>query len=157
MRGWRITPRRPATPPPSSGTPVLPPSGAPGRAHREAAAQYARVLRHADALPADEQAELLLGFALESEASGAYEAAITPLKHAIDLRRSLGDRLRAGDHLARLTVLHMAVGHTAEAEAASRSAVETLEALPASAELATAYGIRAYAQMVKLDNDDAVR
>ena len=51
----------------------------------------------------------------------------------------------------------MTVGRSAEAEAASRSAVETLEALPPSAELATAYGIRAYAQMVELDNDDAVR
>ena len=108
-------------------------------------------------MSAAERADLLLGFALESEASGEYEASITSLKRAIDLRRSLGDRLRAGDHLARLTGLYTTVGHNAEAEAASRSAVETLEALPASAELATAYGIRAYAQMVKLDNDDAVR
>ena len=158
VRGWRITPRRRATPTPCCGTVVAAAErGARTGAHREAAAQYARVLRHADALSAAERADLLLGFALESEASGEYEASITSLKHAIDLRRSLGDRLRAGDHLARLTVLYMTVGHNAEAEAASRSAVETLEALPASAELATAYGIRAYAQMVKLDNDDAVR
>ena len=117
-------------------------------AHREAAAQYARVLRHADALPPADRADLLLAFALEARASGAYEASITALEDAVDLRRSLGDRLRAGDHLARLTIPYMMVGHNAEAEAASRSAVETLETLPASAELATAYGIRAYVLMV---------
>jgi DNA-binding CsgD family transcriptional regulator/tetratricopeptide (TPR) repeat protein len=125
-------------------------------AHREAAAQYARVLRHADALPAAERADLLLAFALEAQAGGAYEESIAPLKQAIELRRSLGDKLRAGDHLARLTVPYMIVGSNAEAEAASRSAVEILEALPASPELATAYGIRAYTQMLKLDNNDAV-
>ena len=125
-------------------------------AHREAAAQYARVLRQADALPAAERADVLLAFALEAQASGDYEDSITALKDAVDLRRSLGDKLRAGDHLARLTVPYMTVGSSAEAEAASRSAVEILEALPASPELATAYGIRAYTQMVKLDNNDAV-
>jgi DNA-binding CsgD family transcriptional regulator/tetratricopeptide (TPR) repeat protein len=124
-------------------------------AHREAAAQYARVVRHADALPPADRADLLSAFALEAQASGAYEASITALKDAVDLRRSLGDRLRAGDHLARLTVPYMTVGHSAEAETVSRSAVETLEALPPSAELATAYGIRAYARMVALDSDDA--
>ena len=52
----------------------------------------------------------------------------------------------------------MMVGHDAEAEAASRSAVETLETLPStSAELATAYGIRAHVLMAKLDTAEALR
>ena len=126
-------------------------------AHREAAAQYARVLRHGAAVPPAERADLLLAFALEAQASGAYEGSIAALEDAVGLRWSLGDRLRAGDHLARLAVPYMTVGQDAEAEAASRSAVETLEALPPCAELATAYGIRAYAQLARLDNDDALR
>jgi DNA-binding CsgD family transcriptional regulator/tetratricopeptide (TPR) repeat protein/type II secretory pathway predicted ATPase ExeA len=125
-------------------------------AHHEAAAEYARVLRHANALPAAERADVLLAFAVEAQASGDYEDSITALEDAVDLRRSLGDKLRAGDHLARLTVPYMTVGSDAEAEAASRIAVEILEALPASRELATAYGIRASTQIIKLDNNDAL-
>jgi DNA-binding CsgD family transcriptional regulator/tetratricopeptide (TPR) repeat protein len=125
-------------------------------AHREAAAQYARVLSHASGVAAAERADLLAAYALEAQASGSYEESIAALNDAIELRHSLGDRLRAGDHLARLTMPYITLGRNAEAEAASRAAIEILETLPASPELATAYGFQAYTQMIKRDNDDAV-
>lgn len=125
-------------------------------AHREAAEQYARVLRHADRLEPSERADLLSAHALEAQASGDYEAAVGSLTEAVELRRSLGDNLRAGEHLARLATPYITLGRNAEAEAASRSAVETLETLPPSSELATAYGFQAYVRMISRDNLEAV-
>jgi DNA-binding CsgD family transcriptional regulator len=52
---------------------------------------------------------------------------------------------------------YVTVGRNAEAEAASRAAIEILEPLPASSALATAYGFKAYTHMVRRDNDEAVR
>ncbi len=65
----------------------------------------------------------------DAQASGGYEEAIAALTSAIELRRELGDPLRAGDHLARLTVPYITLGRTAEAEATSRAAIEILETL----------------------------
>ena len=48
------------------------------------------------------RADLLAAWALEAQASGAYEDASTALTRAIVLRRELGDPLRTGEHLARL-------------------------------------------------------
>jgi DNA-binding CsgD family transcriptional regulator/tetratricopeptide (TPR) repeat protein len=125
-------------------------------AHREAAAQYARVVRHASGAPPADRADLLAAYALEAEASGSYDESITALNDAIELRRSLGDKLREGDHLARLTTPFILLGRNVEAEATSRAAVELLETLPASPELATAYGFQAYMLMLRRDNDEAV-
>jgi DNA-binding CsgD family transcriptional regulator/tetratricopeptide (TPR) repeat protein len=124
--------------------------------HREAAAQYARVVRHADGLGARERADLLAAWALEAQASGAYEDASTALTRAIALRRELGEPLRTGEHLARLTLPYILQGRNAEADAASRAAIDLLETLPAGPELAMAYGFQAYVQMIRRDNADAV-
>ena len=126
-------------------------------AHREAAAYYAAVLRHSEAVGADERADLLVACAVETQASGGYSEAVEMLREAVELRRSLGDLSRAGAHLARLTVPYIMLGLNAEAEAASRDAVEMLDALPESPELAVAYGHRSYLQMIRRDNADAVR
>lgn len=125
-------------------------------AHREAAAQYARVLRFADALPAAERAELFDAHATESQAAGRYEEAIASWNEAVALRRSLGDTRRAGDNLARSTTSYITLGRNAEAEAASRASIDLLETLPPSRELATAYGFQAYVRMISRDNAEAV-
>jgi hypothetical protein len=109
--------------------------------HHEAAAQYARVVRHADALHLRERGDLLAAWAREAQAGGAYEDASTALTGAIVLRRELGDP-RTGEHLARLGLPYILQGRNAEADAASRAAIDLLETLPASAELAMAYGSR---------------
>jgi DNA-binding CsgD family transcriptional regulator/tetratricopeptide (TPR) repeat protein len=126
-------------------------------AHREAAAYYAAALRHCEASADDERADLLVACAVETQATGGYSEAVEMLREAVELRRSLGDLRRAGEHLARLTVPYIMLGLNAEADAASRSAVETLDALPESSELAIAYGHRSYLQMIQRDNADAIR
>jgi DNA-binding CsgD family transcriptional regulator/tetratricopeptide (TPR) repeat protein len=125
-------------------------------AHREAAAQYARVLRHASGVAAADRAELLSAYAVEAQASGSYEEAITALNEAIELHRALGDRLGMGACLARLTSPDIVTGRNVEAEAASRTAIEILETLPPGPELAMAYASHAFVQMIRRDNDDAV-
>jgi tetratricopeptide (TPR) repeat protein len=115
-----------------------------------------RVLRYASGVAGADRADLLAAYAFEAQASGDYEASIAALQDAIEFRRSLGDRLRAGDHLARLTMPYISLGRNAEAEAASRAAIEILETLPASPELATAYGLQGVHRMIRRDNRDAV-
>jgi len=130
--------------------------GARAGAHREAAAQYARVLRHADGLPPAARADLLAAHAAEAQANGSYETSIESWNKAIELRLRFGDRLGAGDNLARLTTPCIALGRNAEAETASAAAIETLESLPPSCELASAYAYQAYVRMISRDNGLAV-
>ena len=129
--------------------------GARTGAHRDAAAQYARVLRHAMGLPA-ERADLLSAYGRECLASGSYEAAIAALTEAVELRRSLGDACGAGDDLTRLTMPYVTLGLNAEAETVSRQAIELLEPFPETSELANAYASQAYVRMISRDNAEAV-
>ena len=130
--------------------------GAQTGSHREAAAQYERVLRHAGDMPPDERAELLTAYAFEAQTSGSYEAAIAALTEAIELHRAAGDLLRTGAALARLTGPGIVTGRNAEAEAASRAAIELLETLPPGQELAMAYASQALVQMIRRDTALAV-
>ncbi|MFD1273530.1 hypothetical protein ACFQ51_22705 [Streptomyces kaempferi] len=65
-------------------------------AHREAAAQYARALRHADRLPLDQQTSLLEGHAQACLLSSRLEEAVESRRTAVRLRRTAGDRLHEG-------------------------------------------------------------
>jgi DNA-binding CsgD family transcriptional regulator len=125
-------------------------------AHREAAAQYARSLRHADALPESGRAALLAAYSQEAHVTGAHQAAIEASLQAVELYGELGDTLRVGELLARLTTTYIARGRNAEAEAASLRAIELLERLPAGPELASAYGMQASLRMLNRDNADGV-
>ena len=125
-------------------------------AHREAAAQFARTLRHAAGRPSEERAPLLAAYAHEANVTGAYTEAIDARTEAIALYRALGDRLREGDNLARLTMPFIAVGRNREAEDAGRAAIEVLESLEPSKELGVAYAFQAYMRMLGRDNAEAV-
>ncbi len=130
--------------------------GARTGAHRDAAAQYARVLRHAMGLGPDERAALLSAYGRECLAGGSYEAAIAALREAVELRRSLGDECGAGDDLTRLTMPFVTLGLNADAETVSRQAIELLEPFPETTELANAYASQAYVRMISRDNAEAV-
>jgi ATP/maltotriose-dependent transcriptional regulator MalT len=125
-------------------------------AYREAAAQYARALRFARALPPAERAELLVQYADAAYQIDAPEEAIEALRGAIDCHRSLGDRLREGDSLRRLSGIFWCPGRIVEAEHAGREAVALLEQLPPGRELAMAYsnvgGLRSAAE----DSEDTL-
>ena len=125
-------------------------------AHREAAAFYALALRHADALPEREHAELVAAYAAEAEATGSYVESIDARVEAVQRFRELGDRVAAAQELSRLTMPLIRAGRNAEAEEASRGAIAKLESLPPGRELALAYADQAYARMIARDNDEGV-
>jgi DNA-binding CsgD family transcriptional regulator len=124
--------------------------------HREAAAQYARALRHADGLGDRERAELLDRYAEEALLTGLYEESVDARSAALALYRQLGDTLKVGETLSRLTNANTRLGRNREAEAASREAIEVLETLPPGRELAWAYAVQAYARMLSRDNAEGV-
>jgi len=125
-------------------------------AHREAAAQYARALRHAQGLHAAQRAELLSAYATEAQLVALYEESITARLEAVELFLELGDHHAAGDLRARLSTGYVALSRNEEAEQSSRAAIELLEPLPPSRELATAYATQAYMRMLNRDNTDGV-
>jgi DNA-binding CsgD family transcriptional regulator/tetratricopeptide (TPR) repeat protein len=108
-------------------------------AHREAAAQYARALRFGDRLPPAERAGLLEARAGECYVTDQYDEGIAALEDALVIRRVLGDSLKEGDALRRLSEFLWCPGRTAESDRCARDAVAVLEALPPSRELASAY------------------
>jgi DNA-binding CsgD family transcriptional regulator/tetratricopeptide (TPR) repeat protein len=126
-------------------------------AHREAAAQYARALRFADALPPAERARLLEGQSRACHLSDQGEEAIAARLEALDIWRALGDPLKEGDNLRWLSRLSSYAGHGAEAEAAARAALAVLEPLPPGPELAMAYSTLAQLRMLDDDLEETLR
>jgi DNA-binding CsgD family transcriptional regulator/tetratricopeptide (TPR) repeat protein len=109
-------------------------------AHREAAAQYARVLRFGDRLPLTERAELLERRSYECHWTDQRDEAIEAVEAVVECRRQLGDKVKEGDAIGWLSELHWCPGRTIESERYGREAVRLLESLPPGRELAIAYG-----------------
>jgi DNA-binding CsgD family transcriptional regulator/tetratricopeptide (TPR) repeat protein len=124
--------------------------------HREAAAQYGRAVAHAGGLGDRERADLLDRYAEEALLTGLYEESVQARNAALALYRKLGDTLRIGETLSRLTNANTRLGRNREAEEASREAIEVLETLPLGRELAWAYAVQAYARMLSRDNAEGV-
>src|SRR5205085_6529816 len=108
-------------------------------AHREAAAQYARVLPYADGLSDAERAALLERWGYEAYLSGELDAAIAAQEQALALYRASTDALREGDCLRSLSRLYRFVGRIEQAAEVGAEAVARLEELPPGRELALAY------------------
>ncbi len=109
-------------------------------AHREAAAQYARALRFAADLPAQERVALLEGRFRAAFLADDCNEAIEAMQEALQCHRALGDRLREGDRLRRLSIVLFCPGdRSAEAQRLGQEAVTTLEALGPGRELGLAY------------------
>ena len=108
-------------------------------AHREAAAQYGRVLRSGAGLPLAERADMLERRSHECKLTDQSDEAIAALEDALECRRALGDKLGEGRTLTELGWILWCPGRTAESGRAAREAVAVLEPLPASQELARAY------------------
>ena len=108
-------------------------------ARREAAAQYARVLRFGDGLPLAERAEILERRSHECYLTDQSDEAIGALQQALECRRGLGDRLAEGRNLQRLSEILWCPGRPGESGCAAREAIGVLEPLPPSLELAKAY------------------
>jgi DNA-binding CsgD family transcriptional regulator/tetratricopeptide (TPR) repeat protein len=124
-------------------------------AHREAADQYARALSYHTQHDL-ERLTLLEGYAAETALTGRYSDSIEARQDAIALARELDERLRLGENLARLPLASIALGLNELAEEANNEAIEILEALPPSRELAVAYVFRSYLRMLSRDNEEGV-
>ena len=84
-------------------------------AHREAAAQYERALRYADAADQQTLAELQEGVAAEYLLLDRLDESEAALRAALRYRRELGDDLRVGEDLGGLSdvLFYSAVGRRA--------------------------------------------
>ncbi|HSC91429.1 MAG TPA: AAA family ATPase [Gaiellaceae bacterium] len=108
-------------------------------AHREAAAQLARALRHEDRLRPEARAELLRRYADACYLTDRALDAIAAVERMLEVHRSVGDRRREGETLCLLSGLQMCPCSVVEAEPAGREAVALLEQFPPGASLAAAY------------------
>ena len=124
-------------------------------AHREAAEQYARALSYHVAED-EERLSLLEGYALQAGLTGRYDAALEARQNAIALARTLDDRLRLGENLARVMSSAVSLGLNDLAEEANRESIEILEKLPPGRELALAYTSRGGLRMLTRDNAEGV-
>jgi pimeloyl-ACP methyl ester carboxylesterase/DNA-binding CsgD family transcriptional regulator len=130
------------------------------RAHREAAAQYARALRFADGLLPEHRAALLEARAQECYLTDQLPEAIDACEAALELRRQVGDPAKTGDTQRRLSRFLWFAGRNAEAEQAARAALATLEARSddegATPQLAMAYSNLSQLRMLARDTNEAV-
>ena len=125
-------------------------------AHREAAAQYARALRFADALAPAERAELLEGHSYECYLTDQLADATASRERALGCWRAAADRRKEGDTLRWLSRLAWYQGRNADAERAGQQAVELLEGLAPGPELAMAYSNLSQLNMLAGNNDEAL-
>ena len=125
--------------------------------HREAAALYRRALAASNRINTEERAALLEAAASESQKTGALQEAIELRQEALTLRRAAGDRQREGVNLRLLGVLHrQSSGDTAEYVRFARAAVEVLEPLGPSGELAKAYASLSHVLCLQSNYDEAI-
>ena len=115
-------------------------------AHREAAEQYARALRHSQELPRADVAELLKRLSRECYLTDQAERAIDALRDATTCYRELGDRAGEGETLAKLANILWCPGRGEEARLVARQAIDLLEQLPPGPELAVAYSKFAFVE-----------
>ena len=125
-------------------------------AHREAAAQYARALRHTSSMPTGERATLLERRADECYLTAELEEAIDAQQEAVDIRRALNDRIAEGNALRALSRLLFFAGRTDEGEPIALEAVDLLQRGPPGHDLAMAYGNISQRRMVVDERDAAI-
>ncbi|MHA6629872.1 ATP-binding protein [Pseudonocardia sichuanensis] len=108
-------------------------------AHREAAAQYGRALRHAVGAAPDHRAGLLERRAYSLYLTGVAGDAVAAWRDAAELRARAGDRLREGHDLCWASYILWLLGSNAEARELGLRAVRVLEVVPPGVERALAY------------------
>jgi DNA-binding SARP family transcriptional activator len=119
--------------------------------HREAVAQLERALRFAAAAPARDRARLYDALAEEAATVDRWPDAEDAAEHALTLWRTDGDPLREGDTLRRLSRIRWHLCRGPDALTTVAAAVEILEPLGPSVELAWAYATFANQRMLESD------
>jgi DNA-binding CsgD family transcriptional regulator/tetratricopeptide (TPR) repeat protein len=116
--------------------------------HREAAEQLERSLRFADTAPVELRAELFESYAREVCLLDRWEDAETAALRSLALWREVGDCLREGAVLGRLSSIAWRLCNGARSAEYAGESIRVLEASGTSAELAGAYGSEAAAHMI---------
>jgi DNA-binding CsgD family transcriptional regulator len=111
-------------------------------AHRQAADQYARALRHADGVSPEVRAEWWEGRSRAAYLCGLREQAVQSMSEAATLRREVRDDLREGNDLRLLSHRLYPLGPVDSVRELADRAVGLLEPLGATSELAWAYANR---------------
>ncbi len=125
-------------------------------AHREAAAQYGRALRHAAELPPARRADLLDRASDECRLIGRATESVELRRLAVQIYAATGDMLREGDSLRALVWPLWLIGRRAEAEAAGQEAVAVLEKRERGRELARAYSAMTLLRATDSDREGAL-
>jgi len=124
---------------------------------REAAAHFAAMLRHRQALAPDAIVGILERHAEQSYLTGASDVAVNSMREAAELRRAAGDGIALGRDLTRLTRYFWICSQRDEAERAIAEAIDVLEKANAGAELAWAYSHKSQLEMLASKQDSAIR
>jgi DNA-binding CsgD family transcriptional regulator len=127
------------------------------RSPREAAAHFATLLRHREALEPGQIVGTLELHAEQSYLTGASDVAVISMREAAELRRAAGDAVTLGRDLTRLTRYSWICGRRADAEAYVAEAIAVLEETGARGELAWAYSHRSQLEMLASKSDSAIR
>jgi DNA-binding CsgD family transcriptional regulator/tetratricopeptide (TPR) repeat protein len=117
-------------------------------AHREAAAQLATVLAHAESLGGEARAEFLERYSYECYLTEQIAKATAARLTSLALWQAAGRRDKEGDTLRWLSRLSWFTGNKSVADGLAVQAVEILETLPRSRELAMAYSNRSQLHML---------
>jgi DNA-binding CsgD family transcriptional regulator/tetratricopeptide (TPR) repeat protein len=125
--------------------------------NREAHAHYVRATELAERHPVDLQADLYEELATTAYLVDRLPEALEAIDRAIELRDGLGDVLGRGRCLRRSARFHWYAGDGDRSRMLAHAAVETLEPLGESVELATAYSTVSQLAMLASDLDDASR
>jgi DNA-binding CsgD family transcriptional regulator/tetratricopeptide (TPR) repeat protein len=125
-------------------------------APREAAAHFAAVLRHRDALDPVLVVEVLEHHAEQAYLMGRADIAVISMTEAAELRRRANDTLGLGRDLTRLTRFAWMCGRRAEAERFVEEAIAVLQTAPPGPELAWAYSHQSQLDMLASRMDTAI-
>ena len=116
--------------------------------HREAVSQFRLAIEYIDLLNDEDQALLLRDFAVECHSTSLAAEGLVAAQQAFEKWRLLGDVEHEGELLRWLSRLHWWLGDAEEAERTGIEAVETLETLAPSSQLAMAYSNLAQLNML---------
>jgi DNA-binding CsgD family transcriptional regulator/tetratricopeptide (TPR) repeat protein len=125
-------------------------------AHREAAAQYERALRFAYAADPTVRAQLHDALSIIDALIDRWEQAAEVGEQALAHWRQLGNQVRLGDALRRLSIANWRLCRGEESDRLLAEALAVLEPLPLTNELGWAYAQQAF-QLMDRDDDEAIR
>jgi DNA-binding CsgD family transcriptional regulator/tetratricopeptide (TPR) repeat protein len=126
-------------------------------AHHEAAAHYAKALEHASGAALEVQAEINEMWSYEAGISLQIDQKVIAAgERAVALWRQVGNIERTGLNLRSLARLHWYIGQKTQADTFAAQAIEALESIAPTNELAMAYSVRSQMYMLSSNYESAL-